>query len=246
MGIEGITEMVETFDYDKLSGIDIPNEKISQTPKSWRPIIEKREGKWSDIRTVYSGIGQDTVVITPIAHIRAIASVGVKGLMYTPHFLKEFKPISAIGEEGQLGYFPPREGFAFQHPEPKIIEMTPEQEELIVKGMWGVVNGGGTAGSIRIPGFDIAGKTGTAQVAVVGKDVGAKKDHAWFASFAPAMKPELAVLGLVENVGFGGSFAAPAVKGVYEAYLLKRPGGLPQAAPEQVAKNERPKSSGVH
>ena len=57
----------------------------------------------------------------------------------------------------------------------------------------------------RIPGFEIAGKTGTAQVAELGKDVGANKDHAWFVSFAPAYKPEIAVIGLVENVGFGGS-----------------------------------------
>jgi penicillin-binding protein 2 len=77
------------------------------------------------------------------------------------------------------------------------------------------------------PGFDIAGKTGTAQVAELGKDVGGKKDHAWFVSFAPAYKPEIARAGLVENVGFGGSFAAPAAKGVYEAYLAKK-GILPQ------------------
>lgn len=227
MGIDGIEQMVDNFDYDKRSGIDLPNEKISQTPKSWRPIIEKREGRWSDIRTVYSGIGQDTVVVTPISMIRAVASIGVQGRMYTPHFLKEFKPISAMGEEGRLGYFPPRPGFGFQHPEPKIIEMTPEQNEVIVKGMWGVVNGGGTAGAIRIPDFEIAGKTGTAQVAELGQDVGAKKDHAWFVSFAPAYKPELAVIGLIENVGFGGSFAAPAVKRVYEAYMTKRPGHTP-------------------
>jgi penicillin-binding protein 2 len=223
MGIEGIIKMVETFDYDKLSGIDLPNEKVSQTPKSWKPIIEKREGKWSDIRTVFSGIGQDTVNITPIAHIRAIASIGVHGKMYTPHFLKEFKAIGAVGEEGTPGYFPARREFAFQHPEPKIIEMTDAQDELIVKGMWGVVNAGGTATSIKIPGFDIAGKTGTAQVAALGKDVGDKRDHAWFASFAPAQKPEIAVLALVENVGFGGTWAAPAVKGVYEEYLVKHP-----------------------
>ncbi len=83
LGIEGITEMIETFDYDKVSGLDLPNEKVSQTPKSWRPIIEKREGRWSDIRTVYSGIGQDTVVITPISHLKAIASIGVKGECHT-------------------------------------------------------------------------------------------------------------------------------------------------------------------
>jgi len=113
--------------------------------------------------------------------------------------------------------------------------MPTEQNDLVLKGMWGVVNGGGTATSIAIPGFEIAGKTGTAQVAELGKDTGKNKDHAWFASFAPAYKPEIAVLGLIENVGFGGSFAAPAVKGVYEAYLVKK-GFLPPVDPNLVAK----------
>jgi len=222
MGIEGLTKMVETFEYDKQTGIDLPNEKISQTPKSWRASVEKREGKWSDIRTVYAGIGQDTVVVTPISMLRTVSSVGVQGKMFVPHFLKEFKPIGAIGEQSDDNYISPREGFGFQHPEPKIIEMTPEQNALVLKGMWGVVNGGGTAGAIKMPNFEIAGKTGTAQVARLGQDVGAKKDHAWFVSFAPAYKPEIAVIALIENVGFGGSHAAPAAKGVYEAYMLKK------------------------
>ena len=233
LGIDGITKMVETFEYDKQTGVDLPNEKISQTPKSWRANIEKREGKWSDIRTVYAGIGQDTVVVTPISMIRAIASVGVRGKMFVPHFLKEFKPIGAIGEEGDITFIPERLGFGFQHPEPKIIEMTEEQNAMIVKGMWGVVNGGGTAAKIRIPNFDIAGKTGTAQVASLGQDNGKNKDHAWFISYAPAYKPEIAVLAMIENVGFGGSFAAPAARGVYEAYLAKRNPSL--AETKQVA-----------
>jgi len=151
MKIEGLIKMVETFDYDKRTGIDLPNEKVSQTPKSWKPIIEKREGRWSDIRTVYASVGQDTVVVTPIAMLRAVSSVGMKGRMYTPHFLKEFRAIGPVGEPGDDTYIPGRDAFGFQHPEPKIIEMTPEQNEMVVKGMWGVVNGGGTAGSIRIP-----------------------------------------------------------------------------------------------
>ena len=222
MGIEGVIKMVETFGYDKRSGIDLPNEKIPQTPKSWMPYVLKSEGKWSDIRTVYSGIGQDTVVVTPISMLRAVAAIGMRGKEYTPHFLKELKPIAAVGEEGDANYFPPRSGFGFQHPEPKLIELKDDQWDVVIKGMWGVVNGGGTAAAIRIPNFDIAGKTGTAQVAALGKDVGAKKDHAWFVSYAPAYKPEIAVLALIENVGFGGSHAAPAVRGVYEAYLTKR------------------------
>ena len=235
MKIEGLIKMVETFDYDKRTGIDLPNEKISQTPKSWKPIIEKREGRWSDIRTVYASVGQDTVVVTPIAMLRAVSSVGMKGLMYTPHFLKEFRAIGPVGEESDSTFIPGREAFGFQHPEPKIIEMTPEQNDLVVKGMWGVVNGGGTAGSIRIPGFEIAGKTGTAQVASLGKDVGGNKDHAWFVSFAPAFKPEIAVIALIENSGFGGANAAPAAKGIYEAYLTKK-GFIPPAETDLVAK----------
>ena len=223
MKIEGVIQMVETFGYDKRSGIDLPNEKVPQTPKSWMPWVVKNEGKWSDIRTVYSGIGQDTVVVTPISMLRAVASIGMRGKMYVPHFLKEFRPIAAVGNVGEPNYFEARPGFGFQRPEPKLIEATDAQWDVVIKGMWGVVNGGGTAGSIRIPNFEIAGKTGTAQVAELGKDVGAKKDHAWFVSFAPAYKPEIAVIALIENVGFGGSFAAPAAKGVYESYLSKHP-----------------------
>jgi penicillin-binding protein 2 len=235
MGIDGLIEMIETFDFDKRSGVDLPNEKISQTPKSWMPYILRNEGSWKDIRTVYASIGQDTVVVTPISMLRAVSSIGVKGRMYVPHFLKEFKPISAIGEEGSPNYVPARQGFGFQRPEPKMIPMTPEQEEVMVKGMWGVVNGGGTAGSIKIPNFEIAGKTGTAQVTELGKDVGALKDHAWFVSFAPAYKPEIAVIALIENSGFGGRNAAPAAKGVYEAYLVKK--GVSLTDNQEVAKS---------
>jgi penicillin-binding protein 2 len=221
MKIEGLIEMIETFDLDKRTGIDLPNEKVSQTPKSWMPSIIKREGKWSDIRTVYASIGQDTVVTTPISMLRAIAPVGVQGRMYVPHLLKEFKAIGAVGEEGDTNYVPAKPSFGFNRPEPKIIEMTPEQNKIMLDGMWGVVNGGGTAAGLRLPNFEIAGKTGTAQVAELGKDVGANKDHSWFVSFAPAYKPEIAVIALIENSGFGGRHAGPAARGVYDAYIAK-------------------------
>lgn len=234
MGIEGIIKTVEEFDFDKRTGVDLPNEKISQTPKTWMPYVLKHEGRWPDIKTVYASIGQDTVVATPISMLRAISSIGVQGRMYTPHFLREFKPIAAVGDEGDPNYIPARAGFGFQHPEPKIIQMTPEQNALVLRGMWGVVNNGGTAGSIKMPGWEIAGKTGTAQVASLGKDTGKNKDHAWFDSFAPAYKPEISVLVLIENSGFGAANAAPAAKAMYEAYLAKR--SPPPADNQDVAK----------
>jgi penicillin-binding protein 2 len=78
----------------------------------------------------------------------------------------------------------------------------------------------------------VAGKTGTAQVVGLGKDVGKNKDHSWFVSFAPARKPELAMIALIENVGFGGKFAAPAVHKVYDTYLVR---AHPQLAPPEPA-----------
>lgn len=223
MGVEGLIKMIEAFGFDRRSGIDLPNEKVPQTPKSWMPYILKHEGKWSDIRTVYASIGQDTVVITPISMLRAAASVGMRGKEYTPHFLREFKPVGAVGEPGDVNYKPARSGFAYQNPAPKLIELAPDQWDVVIKGMWGVVNGGGTAGSLKMADFDIAGKTGTAQVAELGQDVGKNKDHSWFVSFAPAYKPEISVIALIENSGFGGTHAGPAARGVYQAYLLKHP-----------------------
>ena len=236
MGLEGFIKMAETFEYDKQSGIDLPNEKVSRTPKYYESYVKKRDGgKWNDIESVFASIGQVTVDVTPISMIRAVSSVGVQGRMYVPHLLKEFKEIGAVGDEDdKKHYIPARPAFGFDHPEPKIIEMTPEQNKVVLDGMWGVVNNGGTGKRIRMANFEIAGKTGTAQVAEVGKDVGKNKDHAWFVSFAPAYKPEIAVIALIENSGFGAANAAPTVKAVYEAYLAKnRPNMLDE---KQIAK----------
>jgi penicillin-binding protein 2 len=97
-----------------------------------------------------------------------------------------------------------------------------------------VVNNGGTAGAIKMPNLEIAGKTGTAQNSSLGS--GGAKDHAWFVSFAPAYKPELSVIVLIENSGFGAANAAPVAKGIYEAYLAKKAGTAPPVDPNLVAK----------
>jgi penicillin-binding protein 2 len=112
--------------------------------------------------------------------------------------------------------------------------------------MWGVVNNGGTAAAIKMAGFDIAGKTGTAQVVGLGKDTGANKDHSWFVSYAPAFKPEIATITLIENVGFGGKFAAPATRNLLNVYYKKTrgedaPGSVP-AVKTQIAKVTKPEA----
>lgn len=234
MGIEGIMEMVDDFDLNKPSGIDLPHELTSQTPNHWKPILEKRGQEWKDIRTVYASIGQDTVVVTPLALLRAINGIATTGKLYVPHLLKEAKPV------GETGPFARRELVTFDRPEPKVIGMAKDQHDLVVDGMWKVVNAAGTGARIRMADFEIAGKTGTAQVASLGKEYGANKDHAWFVSFAPAYKPEISVVALIENVGFGGTYAAPAVRAVYDVYYRKTRGTDPPEAGKVV------QHSGVH
>jgi penicillin-binding protein 2 len=154
------------------------------------------------------------------------------GWFQTPHLLKEFRPSGSPGAEGYLapvGYGPPRV---------ETVKLDPEQNALVRSGMWSVVNGPGTAARIRMEGFDIAGKTGTAQVVSLGKDTGKNKDHSWFVSYAPAGRPEIAVVALIENVGFGSTFAAPAARAVYDAYYLKTR-GAPAQQPQGLAVNVR-------
>ncbi len=87
--------------------------------------------------------------------------------------------------------------------------------------MWSVVNVAGTATGIKMAGFDIAGKTGTAQVVRLGKEGSEHKDHSWFVSYAPAFKPEISCVALIENAGLGSRFGAPSVRAMYDVYYAK-------------------------
>ena len=221
MGINGIVAMVDEFDINKRTGIDLPNEVVSWTPSpEFKRRMQPRDPEWRDIDTVYASFGQVYDIITPIALLRTVAGVGMGGRLYIPHLLKE---IRAIGNVGSPDYRP---AVTFQpldggRPNPKIVPIPEDIHHTVVEGMWGVVNNGGTGAGIKMAGFDIAGKTGTAQVVGLGKDTGKNKDHSWFVSYAPAYKPEISLVALIENSGFGGTHAAPAVRGVYDVYYRK-------------------------
>jgi penicillin-binding protein 2 len=227
--------MVDEFDLNKRSGIDLPNEVVSFTPS--REFKRKRfpqDPEWRDIDTVYASFGQVLDIITPISLLRAISGVAMGGQLYIPHLLKE---IRAVGNAGAPDYKP---GVAFQpldssRPNPKVLPIPENIHHAVVEGMWSVVNNGGTGAGIRMAGFDIAGKTGTAQVVGLGKDTGKNKDHSWFVSYAPAYKPEIAMVALIENSGFGNQHAAPAVRKVYDAYYRKTRHEEPPGA-QQIAK----------
>jgi penicillin-binding protein 2 len=245
MGIDGIVAMVDEFDLNKRTGIDIPNELVSWTPsREFKRRMQPRDPEWRDIDTVYASFGQVYDIITPISLIRAISAVSQSGKMYIPHLLKEIEPIGTPGTpdfKGPVGFQPLDQS----RPNPKIIPIPESIHDAVVDGMWAVVNAGGTGKGIKMDGFDIAGKTGTAQVVALGKDTGKNKDHSWFVTYAPAFKPEIAMVALIENSGFGGHHAAPAIRSVYDVYYRKTrhqepPGALPKP---QIAKQETPKTN---
>ncbi len=230
MGIDGIMKMVDEFDLNKRTGIDLPHEVVSWTPSpEFKARMQPRSPEWKDIDTVYASFGQVYDIMTPMAMLRAEAGIGMGGRLYIPHLLKEAR---AVGEPGTPDYRP-TQAFKPLNPDqsnPKMVPIPADQHQLVVNGMWAVVNEGGTAGAIKMVGFDIAGKTGTAQVVGLGKDVGANKDHSWFVSYAPAYKPEISAIALIENAGFGSKFAAPAVRALYDVYYRKTRNDEPPGA----------------
>ncbi len=238
MGLEGIIAMSEEFELNKRTGIDLPNEVGSRTPSEFKTILDRRNQEWKDIDTVFASFGQVYEEMTPISMLRTVAAIGEGSKMFVPHLLKQIKP---VGQSQDPDF---RAGREFQpldssRANPKVLTIPEDIHQAVVEGMWSVVNGGGTGRGIIMAGFDIAGKTGTAQVVALGKDTGKNKDHSWFVSYAPAYKPEIAMIALIENSGFGGHHAAPAVRKVYDVYYRKTrneepPGAVP------VAKTRKP------
>ena len=212
MGLSGMMDMVREFKLNEPTGIDLPHELTSWTPSpEFKARVNPQAPEWGDIDTVFASFGQVYDFVTPISLLRAIASVGVGGKLSKPHLLKQV-PVDHSGE----GYRP-----VHNNKEAALgrVALSDEQGRAIVNAMWSVVNDAGTAAGIRKPGFDIAGKTGTAQVVGLGKDIGKNRDHSWFVSYAPAFEPEIAVLALIENSGFGSRHAAPAARAIYDAYF---------------------------
>ncbi|HEX8499554.1 MAG TPA: penicillin-binding protein 2 [Pyrinomonadaceae bacterium] len=259
MELEGIQKMVSDYDLNRRSGIDLPHELVSWTPsREMKRRFNPRDPEWRDIDTVYASFGQVHDFVTPIALVRTIGGIAVGGKFYVPHLMKGVRETAAVGDQARSDtYRPARPALTYEQiraqdpavqkdnrPNPKVLNFKPENHQFVVEGMWQVVNGPGTGTAVRIDGFDVAGKTGTAQVVSLGKDVGENKDHSWFVSFAPANKPEIAMVALIENVGFGGKFAAPASRMVIEEFYYKTRGQYPPGS-QLLARKQQPGDKSV-
>ena len=203
LGIDKIAHYARMFGLGSATGIDLSGEKKGLVPDpAWSQ--KERKQPWYPGETISVSIGQGPVLITPLQMAEMTALVANGGYKVTPHLLKDAK-------------LPP----------PEHVAIDPDALAVVRGGLWGVVNEpGGTAyGSARLPGVEIAGKSGTVQVITYAQrmrpeDLPFKyRDHAWFTSFAPAENPELVVAVLAEHGGGGSRVAAPIAQALYAKYF---------------------------
>ena len=125
---------------------------------------------------------------------------------------------------GGVWHVPHLEKSITQTEKPHEWALNPDNVKKVVYGMYGVVNEGGTGGRAKLPGIDVCGKTGSAQIAseAYEKAHPGTKDNAWFVAFAPCYKPEIMIAVLWENCGLHGQFAAPIARDVMVSYFNKK------------------------
>lgn len=198
IGIDNWTKYGRLFGFDSITGIDIDEENSGLIPDE--EYYKKRYGpKWPKSIMLSLSIGQGEVSVTPLQLAQYTALIANNGKGYQPHLVKG------------IVYESDNNVVDFNY---KQLDVGLDQRvfDIVKEGMYLVVNGKGTATHLRYGEYEISGKTGTAQ-----NPHG--EDHAWFIAFAPFDDPKIAIAVLVENVGFGGTHAAPIAKKVIEAYL---------------------------
>ncbi len=200
IGLDRWAEYARRFGFTQETGIDIGEETPGFIPNS--KYYEKIYGpKWPRSIMASLGIGQGEVSVTPVQLAKYAALIANDGHSYVPHIVKGYL------ENGTRKFVP----FKF-----KSINVGIDKRvfNIVKRGMYLVVNGSGTAAASRLSEIKYAGKTGTAQ-----NPHG--KDHALFIAFAPFDNPKIAIAVVVENVGFGATYAAPIARDMIKAYLLK-------------------------
>ena len=205
VGGAAITRYARAFGFGAPTGVELGSEKPGLVPQ---PRLRRRN-PWPAGDTVNMSIGQGALLVTPMQVARFMAAVANGGVLWRPRLVQR------VERPGQ-GVVWSDAGEVNGH-----VELSPAVWAFLRHALWGVVNDGGTGGGARIPGLDIAGKTGTAQMIAKSK-AALGQDHAWFAAFAPVREPEVVVVVLVERGGKGGQVAAPIARKILNAIFFER------------------------
>jgi penicillin-binding protein 2 len=228
LGIERIAKYATMLGLGQKTGIDLPNEASGVMPsEEWK--AHNFRQKWFAGETISVGIGQGAVAVTPIQLARAVAAVSMGGRLIVPH---------VVNPDG----LPPGYVETAHYTEVKNVPIDPNGWSFITDAMARVVLPEGTAPSAHVPGIDIAGKTGSAQIVSLALREKHKNDedfaqNGWFVGFTPRRNPDIIVCVLFQG-GEHGKLAARLATQVIKAYVEKQ-----RRTPQKMV--EKPKSNKV-
>lgn len=201
IGLDKWAEYSRKFGFGLKSGLDIEEADGLLPDKHYYNRVLGDNG-FTKGMLLNLGIGQGELGVTPMQLVRYVSLIANNGKTVRPHFVRGFYNENT-NEFLSLDY------------EDISLNISQKTFDLVKEGMWKVVNGQGTAWSIKSDEIEIAGKTGTSQ-----NPFG--EDHAVFVGFAPFNDPEIAVAVIVENVGHGSTFAAPIAGEIIKTYLKQK------------------------
>lgn len=162
-------------------------------------------GNWNALTVRSLSIGQGEILVTPLQLANIAAAIGNEGFFYTPHYIRAFADGTPIDT-------------AFT--QKNVIDIEQRHFKDVKRGMQSVFEGDhGTARLSRIDSIPVGGKTGTAE-----NPHG--PDHSIFMGFAPVENPQIAIAVVVENAGFGSTWAAPIASLMMEKFIrgdIRRP-----------------------
>ena len=204
-GLDKWVDYVKSFGYGRKLDSDFLDEQKGYVPDA-AYYNKVYRGSWNSYTVLSLSIGQGELGCTPLQMANLAAIVANRGYYYIPHIVKAI--------EGQ-------DSLDSRFYEKQYAKVDAKYFEPIVEGMWKGANvaGAGTSYRAYLPGWDVCGKTGTAQ-----NPIG--RDHSTFLSFAPKDNPKIAISVYVEHGGFGASAALPIASLLEELYLtdtIKRP-----------------------
>jgi penicillin-binding protein 2 len=209
--IQSIDTIGKMLGIGEESGLQLSGEQSGNMPgPEWMQIHHPQE-RWTQAQTANVSIGQGYTLVSPLQLAMSYVAVANGGTCYYPRLIdkvvyQDGTPV--VDEQGKPVSFAPQLRSDLRR------EVTPEQIELVRKGLWKVVNeDGGTGGRARLKNVQVAGKTGTAQAT----DRGQEENVAWFVSFAPYDNPKYVVAVMVQGAsGHGGEVAAPIATRILE------------------------------